>query len=164
MRIAISFAAGAAVGAAAAHFLDPDSGARRRNQLKDKAGSKARSGAATAQTTAKQAANKAQGVAATVTPSMPGSGLKDPDDVTLARKVETEIFRPADAPKGGVSIDVEAGVAYLRGEVPTQEWIDRFGDEARKVAGIKGVKNLLHLPGTPAPAGEPRGAVTDPSS
>jgi osmotically-inducible protein OsmY len=86
----------------------------------------------------------------------PGHGLKDPDDVTLARKIETEIFRPTDAPKGGVSVDVQAGVAYLRGEVPTQEWIDRLGDEARKVSGVSGVKNLLHTPGTPTPTAEPR--------
>ena len=57
------------------------------------------------------------------------------DDATLADRVRTEIFRDADAPKGGVSVDVQAGVAYLRGEVSDQEWIDRFGKEARKVDG-----------------------------
>jgi len=105
----------------------------------------------------KYAAGKAKGAVATATPSMPGSHrLDDADDATLARKVETEIFRPADAPKGQVSIDVQAGVAYLRGEVADQAWIERLGSEARKVQGINGVKNLLHAPGTPTPAAEPR--------
>src|SRR4051812_41049928 len=77
------------------------------------------------------AAHKAKGVVATATPSMPGHGLTDPDDVTLARKVETEIFRAPDAPKGQVSVDVQAGVAYLRGAVSDEAWIARFADEAK---------------------------------
>lgn len=82
------------------------------------------------------------------------------DDVSLARKVETHIFRPHDAPKGDVSVDVEAGVVYLRG-VADQPWRDRFGAEALEVPGITGVKNLLHAPGTPAPPAPPRGAMLD---
>jgi osmotically-inducible protein OsmY len=110
----------------------------------------------------KYAAGKAKGAVATATPSMPGSHrLDDADDATLARKVETEIFRPADAPKGQVSIDVQAGVAYLRGTVDSDEWIQRLGDDAKKVDGIKGVNNLLHRPGTPAPTAEPRGAAQE---
>jgi osmotically-inducible protein OsmY len=135
---------GAAAGAAAAHFLDPDSGSRRRNQLRDQALSKARKGASEATTTATQAANQAKGAAATATPSMPGSDrIKDVDDVTLARKVETEIFRDADAPKGDVSVDVQDGVVHLRGTVADEEWIDRFAKEAGKVDGVQDVRNLL---------------------
>jgi osmotically-inducible protein OsmY len=153
---------GAAAGAAVAHFLDPDTGARRRNQLRDKASSKARRGKEQAATTASYTAGKAKGAVATATPSMPGSHrIDDVDDVTLARKVETEIFRDADAPKGQVSIDVQAGVVYLRGVIADQAWIERLADGAKKVDGVKGVKNLLHQPGTPAPAAGPRGAVED---
>jgi osmotically-inducible protein OsmY len=76
------------------------------------------------------------------------------DDATLADRVRSEIFRPADAPKGSVSVDVQDGVAYLRGEVESQDWIERLGKDARKVTGIDGVKNLLHAPGTPAPAAD----------
>jgi len=100
------------------------------------------------------AANVAKGAAHDAAPGT-GREVGELDDVTLARKVETEIFRAHDAPKGSVSVDVQAGVAYLRGET-THDWIDRLGTEARKVDGIKGVKNLLHAPGTPTPAPEPR--------
>jgi osmotically-inducible protein OsmY len=144
---------GAALGAAAAHFLDPDKGARRRSTLRDQAVSKARKGASQATSAATQAAGKAKGAAASATPSMPGSHkLEDVDDVTLAHKVETEIFRPADAPKGDVSVDVQAGVVHLRGMVADEQWIARLADEAGKVDGVKDVKNLLHQPGTPAPS------------
>jgi osmotically-inducible protein OsmY len=144
---------GAAAGAAARHFLDPS----RRNQLREQALSKARSGAQQAAAGASYAAGKAKGAVATATPG--GHRIEDVDDVTLARKVETEIFRPADAPKGQVSIDVQAGVVYLRGMVADESWIERLADGAKKVDGVKGVKNLLHRPGTPAPAAEPRGAI-----
>src|ERR671918_547517 len=152
-----TFILGAAAGAAPAHFLDPDSGRRRR--------AKAAGAAHKAEAVAGQAAHKAQAVAGqtkgAVTSAIPGTGLKDADDVTLARKVETEIFRAADAPKGDVSIDVQAGVAYLRGEVADDAWRDRLADEASHVDGIKGVENLLHPPGTPAPAAAPRGAFSE---
>jgi osmotically-inducible protein OsmY len=151
---------GFAAGAAAAHFLDPESGRKRRNQLRDQATSKAQSGVSQATTTATHAAAKAKGAVTTAAPSM-GDRVEDVDDVTLARKVETEIFRAADAPKGDVSVDVQAGVVYLRGTVADDAWIERLADGAKKVDGVKGVKNLLHRPGTPAPTAEPRGAISD---
>jgi osmotically-inducible protein OsmY len=159
MRTPISFALGLAAGAAAAHFLDPDSGRKRRNTMRDQAQSKASHAASAVQSQATHAAQTAKGAAQSAAPS--GTRLQDADDVTLARKVETEIFRAADAPKGSVSVDVQAGVATLRGEVPEQSWIERLGDEAGRVDGIKGVQNLLHTPGTPAPDAEPRGFAAE---
>ena len=153
---------GVAIGAALAHFLDPQSGRRRRNEMRDQAVSKVHAGVEQATTTASYAAGKAKGAVATATPSMPGSHrVEDVDDVTLARKVETEIFRDPDAPKGQVSIDVQAGVANLRGELADEGWIARLADEAAKVDGIKGVNNLLHAPGTPAPSPEPQCTATE---
>jgi osmotically-inducible protein OsmY len=154
----LTFILGVGAGVAAKQLMDPG----RRNQLRDQAMSKARSAAGSAATTATHAANQAKGAAASAAPSVPGSHkIDDVDDVTLARKVETEIFRDPQAPKGDVSIDVQAGVVYLRGTVDDDTWIDRLGDGAKKVDGVKGVKNLLHRPGTPAPAAEPRGAVQE---
>ena len=100
-----------------------------------------------ARTQAHHATNKMKGVANAVTPHR----HEEMDDQTLADRVRTEIFRSADAPKGSVSVDVQAGVAYLRGEVADMDWIDRLGKETQKVQGINGVKNLLHTPGTPSP-------------
>jgi len=73
------------------------------------------------------------------------------DDVTLARKVETEIFRDENVPKGAVVVNSEFGVVYLRGQVDSDEQIDALGTAARGVEGVKDVKNLLHTPGSPAP-------------
>jgi osmotically-inducible protein OsmY len=146
MPRSLTFLAGAAAGAAATYFLDPQDGARRRNLTRDKAVTTAKSRAGDVAGSARKAAGRARGAV----PSMPGSGA--PDDVTLARKVESEIFRPADAPKGDVSVNAENGVVFLRGEVEQSEWIDRLGSEAEQVDGVKAVRNLLHLVGTEAPA------------
>ena len=122
MKTVFSFALGAATGAAAAHFLDPDSGRKRRNQARSQAGSKAAGAASAVQTQAHHAAGTLKGAAHAVTPHR----HEAMDDATIADRVRSEIFRPADAPKGSVSVDVQAGVAYLRGEVADQAWIDRL--------------------------------------
>jgi hypothetical protein len=63
-----------------------------------------------------------------------------------------------------VSVDVQAGIAHLRGEVPDREWADRMASVARKVEDIKGVENLLHEPGTPAPDAPVRGLAQERAS
>jgi osmotically-inducible protein OsmY len=148
MRTVFSFALGAAAGAAAARKLGPGSA----KKLKDQATSKASTAASAMSSQAHYAAGTMKGMASAVTPSR----SEPMDDATLADRVRSEIFRDADAPKGSVSVDVQAGIAYLRGEVADHAWIERLGAEARKVQGIDGVKNLLHVPGTPTPAAEPR--------
>jgi osmotically-inducible protein OsmY len=73
------------------------------------------------------------------------------DDVTLTRKVETELFRAADAPKGTVNVNVVAGVVELRGQVKHPEDIRALEAKARGIPEVRGVNNLLHLPKTPSP-------------
>ncbi len=75
----------------------------------------------------------------------------DYDDQTLKAKVETELFRAADAPKGQVAVNAQHGVVQLRGEVGSPELIDELVARARAVQGVREVENLLHLPGSPAP-------------
>jgi hypothetical protein len=73
------------------------------------------------------------------------------DDVTLTRKVETEIFRGARAPKSTVNVNVVDGVVWLRGEVKRPEQIRSLERKARAVPEVREVENLLHLVKTPAP-------------
>lgn len=79
------------------------------------------------------------------------------DDITLAHKVETEIFRPADAPKATVNVNAVNGVVFLRGVTPTSEEIAELERKVRAIPGVKDVQNLLHVPGTPAPHDSSRG-------
>lgn len=73
------------------------------------------------------------------------------DDVTLARKVETEIFRDPGAPKGSVNVNVVDGVVWLRGEVKRPQQIRSLERKAQSVPEVRGVENLLHLVKAPAP-------------
>jgi osmotically-inducible protein OsmY len=80
------------------------------------------------------------------------------DDVTLARKVETEIFRPQGAPKGKIDVNAVEGVVWLRGEVKNQAQVTKIETQVRAIPEVRGVENLLHLPKTPAPSRTRAGA------
>ncbi|MGZ4115620.1 MAG: BON domain-containing protein [Actinomycetota bacterium] len=73
------------------------------------------------------------------------------DDVELAHKVESVVFRDPTQPKGKVSINAERGTVFLRGQVDSPDTIVRIERAAGDVEGVAGVENLLHVPGTPAP-------------
>jgi osmotically-inducible protein OsmY len=136
-----------AIGAAIAYFFDPDSGRRRRNILSNKAGKFARQGGRRAHDAASQVEGMKQKATHRQEQEKP-----QPDDVTLARKVESEIFRDADVPKGKVNVNVEDGVVYLRGELEQPDLIKDLESQAHKVQGVRAVENLLHTPGQEAPA------------
>ena len=153
----ITLLIGAAAGAAAQYFLDSQAGSRRRHLARDQGLSMARQRASEAARKVEYAAGHAKGAVASVKPH--GSDSRKHEelgDVGLARKVESQIFRDANAPKGQVSVNVENGVVFLRGEVE-RDWIDRLGSEAEQVGGVQAVRNFLHAPGTPAPT-SPQGA------
>jgi hypothetical protein len=144
-------ACGLAVGALVEYFLDPRSGRRRRHTTRDRALSRLRRGERRAMMRARRAESHAVGVARRTINAHRRAG-EPPDDLTLAQKVESQLFRRADLPKGQVSVNAEDGVVFLRGVMDRQEDIERMGEEARRIAGVRAVENLVHPPGTPAPA------------
>lgn len=83
----------------------------------------------------------------------PGTSL---NDANLANKVRSEIFRPDDAPKGEVVVNVENGSVYLRGEIADPGVAEDLVARARSVEGVSRVVNLLHAPGEPAPSKDDR--------
>ena len=74
-----------------------------------------------------------------------------PNDATLAAKVESEVIGHVDRAAGHVNVNAENGIVILRGQVSSRELIDELVARVRKVQGVQGVENLLHLPGTEAP-------------
>ncbi len=142
-----------AIGAAAAYFLDPDNGARRRNVARDWTVARLRRGADEVQRKAQYAQGVATGVAQQAKQATSGTEDGEPlNDVTLTRKVESIIFRAPDAPKDKVSVNAEDGVVYLRGELSSRDEIDELVKAANGVDGVRRVENLLHLPAEPAPS------------
>ena len=141
---------GAAAGFAAAWFLDPNDGTRRRHVVRDKTMKYARRGKETAVRKADYTAGQVKGAASAATPSTRPPAEERLNDPALVRKVESEIFRGEDVPKDKISVNAEYGVVYLRGEVPNRELIDELTERARNVDGVRDVQNLTHLPGEPA--------------
>jgi osmotically-inducible protein OsmY len=94
----------------------------------------------------RRARNKTKGAVAEATAPIRHAG-REYDDVTLARKVESEVFRSADAPKDTVSVNVADGVVELRGTVPEHGDALELASAAEKVDGVKAVNNLLTTAG-----------------
>jgi osmotically-inducible protein OsmY len=140
----------AALGAAAMYFFDPQNGKRRRHEARDRTFAFFRSIARRSERAGRYAASEVSG-AVHKAQHLSEFEKPPPDDVTLAHKVETELFRDADVPKGEININAENGKVVLRGQVQTPELIRDLEERARKVQGVQEVENLLHLPGTPAP-------------
>jgi osmotically-inducible protein OsmY len=138
------------IGAAFAYFFDPDSGRRRRSLARDRAPAFARGGARRAERLRRSVQSEAYGVAQKAR-HMREQPKPQPDDATLAHKVETEIFRDAAVPKGQINVNAENGLVVLRGQVEQPELISDLEQKTRKVQGVRDVENLLHTPGTPAP-------------
>jgi osmotically-inducible protein OsmY len=146
---------GVALGALLGHFFDPQSGRRRRHTARDRAMARVRRTERRAVRRARLTEAHAVGVVRRTVNSR--RGTREPlDDVTLAHKVESELFRRAHVPKGQIDINAEEGVVFLRGVVDRPEDSRRIAALAQQLTGVRGVENLLHLPGTPAPASRPK--------
>jgi hypothetical protein len=138
------------LGAALTYFFDPEQGRRRRAMTRDRFAGFFRRRIRETERLGRSASAQAEGLVQKAK-HLEEEPKPQPDDVTLTRKVETEIFRDADVPKGQINVNAENGKVYLRGEVGEPELIKDLEKRARKVQGVQEVENLLHLPGTEAP-------------
>jgi osmotically-inducible protein OsmY len=138
------------LGAALTYFFDPERGRSRRAVARDRIAALFRRTARRSERLGRAASAQAQGTVQKVKHRQE-EPKPQPDDVTLARKVETEIFRDEEVPKGQINVNAENGRVVLRGEVGRPEMIQDLEERARSVQGVSEVENLLHLPGTEAP-------------
>ena len=135
------------IGALAEYFFfDRQHGARRRHMARDRTRAALRRRSRDAVRRAKYLEGVAEGVAYKAAHAVPGVGAhkEQPDDVTLAQKVESIAFRKAGVPKGQVSVNAEDAVIYLRGQLGSDEQIEELVRATHAIEGVNGVKNLLH--------------------
>ncbi len=135
--LAIGTVAGIGIG----RLIDPVAGRRRRTEIRDRTRAFFRRAGRRVGRFGRFTRSHAVGIAmrATHVRQKP----KDFDDATLADKIRSEIFRPADVPKGQINVNVQRGVAQLRGEVPP-EMIGDLEAQVRRIQGVRDVENLLH--------------------
>jgi BON domain-containing protein len=141
--------AGAVAGAVTVYFFDPERGPARRAQFIDWSGARLRRG----QQALGQFISRTSDSAAALPTRMVRlqTGPRPADDLTLRDRVESEVFRSPDLPKGQINVDVESGVVTVRGQVDNALEIAKIEKAVMKVPGVRGVENLLHVSGTPAP-------------
>jgi hypothetical protein len=142
--------AAAASGATLVYFLDPSSGRRRRHVARDRSLSLARRGAERSRRFVRHASSELVGQTKRGLNALPHAS-EPLDDVTLAHKVETILFRDKDVPKGQINVNSENGIVFLRGQVERPELLAELEGRVRKVRGVRGVENLLRLSGGPPP-------------
>jgi hypothetical protein len=135
---------GTLVGILVGRLFDPISGRRRRAALRDRTAALFRRGGRRAGRFGRYVASYARGMTRRATHAH--EGAKELDDATLADKIRTEIFRPADVPKGQINVNVQEGLVQLRGEVP-HELVHDLEAQVRRIEGVREVENLLHPPG-----------------
>jgi len=139
----------AAIGAALMYFFDPTDGKRRRHVMVDRAGGLFRRTGSKAERAGGKVTSQAKGLTQKAK-HLREEPKPEPNDATLKAKVESEIFRDPEVPKGKIDVNTENGVVYLRGEADGPELIETLEKQVRRVEGVQKVENLLHLPGEPA--------------
>jgi hypothetical protein len=135
----------AAIGAALMYFFDPADGTRRRHVAIDrtKAFFRKRTERGTGYVGSQARALKQKATHLREEPKA------EPNDATLKAKVESEIFRDPEVPKGQIDVNAENGIVFLRGETEP-ELAKTLEQQVKKIPGVQGVENLLHKPGEPA--------------
>ena len=145
----LSIIVGAISGAVAVYFLDPERGRARRAVFADWSAARLRRG-----WRALNQWGRRTGTTAAALPQRMVTLRSAPspvDDLTLRDRVESEVLRNRDLPKGQINLDVESSVVTVRGQVDNAYQIATIEKAVLKVPGVGGVENLLHVSGTPAP-------------
>lgn len=77
----------------------------------------------------------------------------DDDPGDLDERVSVALAEIPGLLPGSVNVESYRGAVWLRGELESLETIDEVERRVTSVPGVTEVRNLLHLPGTPPPAG-----------
>lgn len=141
------FALGIGLGYFAAYVLDPQLGHSRRTRLADEAAGDMRKGLRWSRRQVRHAVSTAAGRVAAGRPRR----REVVDDLTLVDRVQSELFEDPTMPKSSLLFEADRGVVTIRGQVDDVHDITRVGDAVRRIEGVGAVRNLLHVPGTPAP-------------
>lgn len=131
-------------------FFDPERGRRRRHMLRDMGRARVRRGMRAMMATWRGASADAYGVSHKIVHLVPRE-TDVTDDETLRQRVESQLFRDRHVPKGNLNISAEHGTIILRGELDSVAEITALEERVRRMPGVRGVQNLLHPHGTPAP-------------
>ena len=138
------------VGALAMYFFDRERGRRRRRMSRDRLMARLRRIGRSVRHFWRGAAAETYGVSHRIVHLVPRQ-TDVADDETLRQRVESQLFRDRHVPKGNMNINCEHGTVILRGEIDSLADIAELEERVRRIPGVRGVQNMLHPHGTPAP-------------
>jgi hypothetical protein len=143
-------AAGGLVGVAAGltYLFDPDEGRTRRARMAQRSTHVARR---IGRATVRRAQYVSSSATSRLRHRLTGAHPALVEGRTLLDRVESELFADHTIPHGKLNLEVEGTTVVLRGQLDSYQEIDRVEAAVRRIPGVREVKNLLHLPGTPAP-------------
>jgi osmotically-inducible protein OsmY len=141
------------IGVGTAYFFDPRLGRRRRTVVLDRGLKAFRRLAQAASRKTRFAAGKAQGLYAR------GRTLVSPpqvatDDATVEQRIRSEAFRDVDVSPSDIELEVEDGVATLKGAVPDDRTASVLVSRVSKVAGVEDVDARLRVSSAERERGE----------
>jgi osmotically-inducible protein OsmY len=131
-------------------FMDPERGRRRRHMARDQVRARMRRVGRGMRAVWRGAAAETYGVSHRIVHLVPRE-TDVVDDETLRQRVESQLFRDRHVPKGELNITCEHGMVILRGQLASHFEIAELEQRVRRMVGVRGVQNLLHTQGTPAP-------------
>lgn len=130
-------ALGAAAGAAALWFADPDRGASRRSEASDRVGAAVRGATDQAGGTAEHLANRASGLAAEAADA--ATGEDHPDAAVVEARIRSEVFGHRDDVDSVVLRFDGPGAVAVKGTVPSS---DSERDLLAAIADVDGVVDV----------------------
>lgn len=135
---------GFVLGVGTAYLLDPSLGRTRRKKLLDRTAALGRRSARLAAKKGRFTLGKARGVAATVTPT---TEQRPTNDATVLQRIRSEALRAAGVSTQEVEVQVENGVATLKGTVASAKLADDLLERVRDVPGVEDVAAMIRVAG-----------------
>jgi len=145
------------------YFMDPALGRRRRHMARDQMLARLRRLSRGIRSMWRGATAETYGMSHKIVHLVPHE-TDVADDETLRQRVESQLFRDRHIPKGDLNISCEHGMVILRGELDSPLEIMQLEQRVRHIHGVRGVQNLLHPHGTPAPNKQRSWAASEPVS
>jgi BON domain len=145
-RRRLRFLGTALLGATVAYFFDPDRGRSRRARVVDQAQGRLRWARRRAVGRSHDVANRLAGWSH----ELVAQPHPPTDDRELVQKVRSEVLGRSTFRELNVVVDAYDGMVHLRGSVPPDVAQELVGAVAA-VDTVRGIENLLHAPGEPAP-------------
>lgn len=132
------------IGAGTAYLLDPRHGKRRRHVLRDRSLRLARRSQRLGTKKARFAGGHLRGLVATIrrTSKRPEAFV---DDAIVTQRIRSDALRDVGVSTRDVEVEVENGVATLRGSVEGRAVADKLVGRVGKVPGVEDVAAILRV-------------------